>query len=129
MECCTNCIAKGFCSHQESYFWNNSCSRAGLLCSIFKRCNTCNATEHLFLFTVYRIRFCDASFHYRAQHYPATDTKHCTVIEIKILYFQRRQIIKLIDQWMLHLHFKIVCLSLTCLCLMTCAVQLPGDSH
>ena len=56
-EHCRQFIGIGFCSHQECYFWNNFCSRAGLHCSIFKRCTTCNATEHSFLFTMYRISF------------------------------------------------------------------------
>ena len=34
---------------------------------IFRRCNICNATESLFLFTLYRISFCDAPFHHLVQ--------------------------------------------------------------
>ena len=30
-------------------------------------CNTCNATEHVFHFTLYRISFCDATFQYPVQ--------------------------------------------------------------
>ena len=43
------------------------CSRAGLLCSIFKRRGSCNTTEHLFLFTLYHISICNAPFHYPVQ--------------------------------------------------------------
>ena len=64
---CRNCTGKGFRSHYERYFRNNFCSGPGLLCSIFKRCNTCNRTEHLFLLTLYRISFSDALFLYLVQ--------------------------------------------------------------
>ena len=62
-----NCTKKGFCSHWEHYFRNNFCSGAGLLCSVSKRYNICNAMEHLFLFTLYQISFCDAPFHHLVQ--------------------------------------------------------------
>ena len=67
MERYRDCAGQSLCSYLECYFRNNFCSGAGLLCSIFERCNTCNETELLFLFTLYRISFFDALFHYQVQ--------------------------------------------------------------
>ena len=64
-QCRRKFIGTGFCSHWGCYFRNNFCSRAGLLCSIFKRCNTCSGTE-----STRPCSQCTGSvffFHYRVQ--------------------------------------------------------------